>query len=29
MIFVALELLGVELKNILEAQGQQSNDQRS
>jgi hypothetical protein len=29
MIFVALELLGVELKNILEAQGQQSNEQRS
>jgi hypothetical protein len=28
-IFVALDALSVELQNIFEAQGQQSNDQRS
>jgi hypothetical protein len=29
MTFVALEVLGVELQNILEVQGQDSNDQKS
>jgi hypothetical protein len=29
MMFVAFDALSVELQNIFEAQGQQSNDQRS
>jgi hypothetical protein len=29
VIFVALDSLGVEIKNLFEAQKQQSNDQRS